>query len=178
MNKILAKMLRRGNMAALTVRSLQVSICVTFMAMAAGAGAATLTGRAEAIDGDSLMIKGHEIRLFGADAFEYHQTCGRMKCGEIAADTLRRLVAGRTVVCEKQDSDRYGRVVAICTTKCSPMAACDLAQEMVRRGLAVAYRSYSRRYLPDETAAKRARAGAWAHGFDAPQTWRKAHPRP
>ncbi|WP_443747427.1 thermonuclease family protein [Asticcacaulis solisilvae] len=147
------------------------------MAMAASAGATTLSGKAEAIDGDSLVINGHQIRLFGADAFEYHQTCGHMKCGAIAADTMRQLVEGRTVTCEKQDTDRYGRTVAICKTKCSPTLTCDLAQEMVRRGLAVAFRHYSMVYVPDETAAKRAHAGAWAHGFDAPQTWRQQHPR-
>ena len=147
------------------------------MATAAGAGAVSLTGKAEPVDGDSLIIKGYEIRLFGADAFEYHQTCGRMMCGEIAADTLRQLVEGRTVICEKRDTDRYGRIVATCRTKCRPSVTCDLGQEMVRRGLAVAYRHYSMQYVPDEMAAKRARAGAWAHGFDAPQTWRRQHPR-
>lgn len=175
MTTVLTNLLRRGNVRRALWWSLRVSICVTFMATAAGA--TTLSGRAEAVDGDSLIIKGHEIRLFGADAFEYHQTCGRMKCGEIAADTMRQLVEGRTVVCEKQDTDHYGRTVAICKTKCTPAVTCDLGQEMVRRGLAVAYRRYSQRYIPDETAAKRAHAGAWAHGFDAPQTWRKQHPR-
>ncbi len=177
MNRVLTNLLRSGNIRAVALRSLQVSLCVTFMAAAASAGAAPLSGRAEAIDGDSLVIKGHEIRLFGADAFEFHQTCGRMKCGEIAADTMRQLVEGKTVVCEKQDTDHYGRTVAICRTKCTPAVTCDLGQEMVRRGLAVAYRHYSMRYVPDETAARRARAGAWAHGFDAPQTWRQQHPR-
>lgn len=177
MNRVLTDLLHRRNTGAWAARSLLISFCVTFMATTAGAGGVTLSGRAEAIDGDSLVIKGHEIRLFGADAFEYHQTCGRMKCGEIAADTMRQLVEGKTVTCEKQDTDRYGRTVAICRTKCTASFTCDLGQEMVRRGLAVAYRHYSMKYVPDETAAKRTHAGAWAHGFDAPQTWRKEHPR-
>ena len=178
MNKVLANLLRRGNIGGWIARSLQVSLCVTFMATAAVAGPAQLSGKATTVDGDTLVIKGHEVRLFGVDAFEYHQTCGYMKCGEVAADALRQLADGKAVVCEKHDTDHYGRTVATCRTKCRGTISCDLGQELVRRGLAVAYRHYSRQYLPDETAAKRAHAGAWAHGFDAPQTWRRQHPRP
>jgi endonuclease YncB( thermonuclease family) len=177
MRPVLTNVLRRGNIRRGIVRSLHVSVCVTFMAIAGSAGATTLSGPAEVVDGDTLIIKGKTVRLFGADAFEYHQMCGYMACGKIAADTMRDLTNGKTVVCERHDRDRYGRTVATCTTKCSPTVACDLGQELVRRGLAVAYRHYSMRYVPDETAAKRARAGAWAHGFDAPQTWRRQHPR-
>jgi len=182
MNTVLTNVLRCGNIRSGVVRSLHVSICVTFMAIVAsvaagGAGAATLSGPADVVDGDTLIIKGRKVRLFGADAFEYHQMCGYMACGKIAADTMRDLTGGTTVVCEKYDTDRYGRTIATCRVKCSLNVTCDLGQELVRRGLAVAYRHYSMQYVPDETAAKRAHAGAWAHGFDAPQTWRRLHPR-
>ncbi len=174
----LTNLLRRGNIRRIAIRSLHVSICVTFMATAGGAGAAvTLSGQADVVDGDTLIIKGQKIRLFGADAFEHDQMCGYMACGKIATETMHALADGKTVECEKHDTDRYGRTVATCKTKCSPTVTCDLGQELVRRGLAVAYRHFSRQYLPDEMAAKRAHAGAWAHGFDAPQTWRKMHPR-
>jgi endonuclease YncB( thermonuclease family) len=180
MSTVLTNLLRRGNIRRRVIRSLRVSICVTFMAMTASMGAfaaTTLSGPAEVVDGDTLIIKGKKVRLFGADAFEHDQICGYMACGQIAADTMRDLTGGKTVVCEKHDRDRYGRTVATCRTKCSPTVTCDLGQELVRRGLAVAYRHYSMQYVPDEMAARRARAGAWAHGFDAPQTWRKLHPR-
>jgi len=177
MATVLTNLLRRGNIRRGLVRSLHVSVCVTFMATAAGAGAATLSGPAEVVDGDTLIIKGRKVRLFGADAFEHDQVCGYMACGKAATETMRALTDRRTVVCEKHDTDRYGRMVATCRTKCSPIVTCDLGQELVRRGLAVAYRHFSRQYMPDEVAAKRAHAGAWAHGFDAPLTWRKLHPR-
>ena len=172
----LTNALRRGNIRRDVIRSLHVSICVTFMA-AASANAATLSGPAEVVDGDTLIIEGHKVRLFGADAFEHDQMCGYLACGKVAAETLRALTDSKTVVCEKHATDRYGRMVATCKAKCKPAVTCDLGQEMVRRGLAVAYRHFSRQYLPDEVAAKHAHAGAWAHGFDAPQTWRKTHPR-
>lgn len=45
-----------------------------------GAGAnpqAALVGLGRAIDGDSLTVDDHEVRLFGVDAPEHQQTCTR-----------------------------------------------------------------------------------------------------
>jgi endonuclease YncB( thermonuclease family) len=147
-------------------RSLWVTLCVMAFTLPAAAGA--LTGRAIADDGDSLTMGGRRIRLFGVDAFEYGQTCGRMKCGRAAFQHLQHLVKGRSVSCVRQDIDSYGRVVAICRLADGR----DLGREMVRNGYAVAYRRYSTRYVTDEMAAKKARAGAWAHGFRLPSVYR------
>lgn len=133
----------------------------------------TVSGAAYVIDGDTLVIHGRHIRLFGIDAFEHDQTCGRFACGQQAAAVMRGLVQDAAIVtCEQQDIDPYGRMVAICRTA----AGVDLGREMVRRGLAVAYRHFSLRYLDDETYARTHRLGAWAYGFDSPLEWRRAHP--
>lgn len=156
--------------ARLTVlRSLWVTLCL--LAVTSAASAQTLRGRAVAEDGDSLMMGGRHIRLFGVDAFEYRQTCGRTKCGMAAFQHLQRLVQGQSVSCARQDIDRYGRLVAICRLADGR----DLGREMVRSGLAVAYRHYSTRYVADEAAAKKARAGAWASGFQQPSAYRQSH---
>ncbi len=133
------------------------------------ATAASLSGRAYAIDGDTLVIKGRHIRLFGVDAFEHDQTCGRFACGTQATNDMTALIRGQTVTCDQQDVDSYGRIVAICKLP----GGRDLGGEMVRRGLAVAYRTYSTRYLPQEKAAQSARAGAWAYGFESPVHYRR-----
>jgi endonuclease YncB( thermonuclease family) len=133
------------------------------------AAAQTLRGTARADDGDSLTIGGRRVRLFGVDAFEYRQTCGRMKCGKAALQHLQHLVKGQSVACARQDIDAYGRVVAICRLSDGR----DLGREMVRSGYALAYRRYSTRYVADEAVAKKAKAGAWAHGFRRPSDYRR-----
>jgi len=150
-------------------RSLWVTLCV--LAFTGSAAAETLKGRAHVDDGDSLTMGTKRIRLFGVDAFEYTQSCGRMKCGKAAVQHLRQLVGQQPVACARQDTDGYGRAVAICRLPDGR----DLGREMVRSGYAVAYRRYSTRYVADESAAKKARAGAWAHGFRKPSDYRRAN---
>jgi hypothetical protein len=78
-----------------------------------------IAGRASVIDGDTLEIRGERIRLFGIDAPESGQTCldakGRSyRCGQKAALVLDARIGEGVVTCERKDSDRYGRVVALC----------------------------------------------------------------
>ncbi len=156
--------------------SLWVTLCmgVTLcMTLCAGAGSAmakpAVTGLAYVIDGDTLVIGKRHIRLFGVDAFERDQTCGRFRCGVEARKSLSNMVSGQKLTCEKQAIDTYGRTVAICKTS----AGLDVGGEMVRRGLAVAYRSFSSRYLDDEAYAESHRLGAWAYGFKSPLQYRR-----
>ncbi len=129
-----------------------------------------LTGRATAVDGDTLTLNGKRVRLFGVDAFEWDQTCGKFACGVQADKALSLLITSGPIACERQDIDPYGRTVAICKTS----AGVDIGSEMVRRGLAVAYRTFSLKYLPDEVYAKARRAGAWAYGFQSPLDYRRS----
>lgn len=131
---------------------------------------ADITGHARVIDGDGLVIEGRHIRLYGIDAFELRQICGAYACGRASADALTNLIGGRPVACAEMDRDRYGRMVAACEA-----GGRDLGAAMVRQGHAVAYTRYSYRYVLEERAARRENAGAWPHGFTAPETWRHAH---
>jgi endonuclease YncB( thermonuclease family) len=140
--------------------------------LAAGAAEArTVSGPAHVADGDSLVVKGVRIRLFGVDAFEYDQMCGRFDCGQAARRSLTELVRGQTVTCLQHDIDRYGRMVSVCTLGDGR----DLGGEQVRRGMAVAYRRFSQAYVPQEKVAQAARAGAWSYGFQSPLDYRNAH---
>ena len=131
-----------------------------------------LSGHARVVDGDSLEVAGERIRLHGIDAPERAQTCraggARWRCGERATRRLRERIGGRTVACEERDRDRYGRVVAVCRA-----GGEDLNAWMVERGFALAYRRYSRAYVDEEAAAKRARRGLWRGDFVAPWDWRR-----
>ena len=144
--------------------------------LAGGQSAAvTLAGRVTVIDGDTLEMRGERIRLFGIDAPESGQTCqtreGRAwRCGTEAARELDLLARDRTVTCETRDTDRYGRTVAICTAE-----GVDLGSALVAGGHAVAFRKYSKLYIPAEEAAKAAGRGLWAGEFEMPSEWRKTH---
>lgn len=135
----------------------------------------TYVGVSSVIDGDTIDIHGQRFRLFGIDAPESKQLCGDAKgktyrCGQVAANALSNLIGRQTVTCEKKDVDRYKRIVAVCSVKGQ-----DVGAYLVAKGLAVAYVYYSSAYVPDETAARRARVGLWTGSFDMPWDWRKAH---
>jgi len=128
-----------------------------------------IKGDAYVIDGDSLKLSGTEIRLFGVDAFEYKQNCGRFACGRVAARTLQDLVKSGPVSCQPKDHDKYGRTVAQCFDKDGH----DLGKIMVQKGLAVAYRHFSPAYIADEEAAHQKKTGAWAYPFISPYDYRR-----
>ena len=44
---------------------------------------------------------------------------------------------------------------------------------MVKRGYAVAYKRYSKKYLADEQKAKEDKLGIWEGSFIRPEKWRK-----
>ena len=128
----------------------------------------SLAGTATVIDGDTIKVDGQAIRLFGIDAPEADQTCDRegvsWECGKAATQQLTSLVDGRTVECSVQGTDSYGRSVAICT-----VGYTEINCTMVEQGWAVAYRTYSSTYVPDEMRAKAARSGIWSSTFDLPE---------
>lgn len=149
---------------------------LVLLGLPAGARAGeVVTGVASVIDGDTLEIRGERIRLFGIDACESRQLCedasGRSyRCGQQAALALADRIGKRTVRCEGKTRDRYGRLVATCY-----LGSEDLDAWMVSQGLALAFRRYSTRYVPQEDAARLARRGFWAGRFEAPWEWRKEH---
>lgn len=134
---------------------------------------ASVWGIARAQDGDSLLVEGTRIRLFGIDAPELDQTCTRAgqpwSCGEAAAAELARLVSGKKVMCTSMGKDRYDRFLGRCS-----IGAVDINSTMVARGYAVAYRRYSSDYILVEGAARAAKLGLWASNFQAPSDYRQA----
>ena len=110
------------------------------------------------IDGDTLDLDGERIRLFGIDAPERGQSCGPLDCGKAATEALADILSAGPVRCTRVNTDRYARTVARCKA-----GRVDVNREMVRRGMAWAYRQYSDDYVSDEKAAKKSRLGIWKH---------------
>jgi endonuclease YncB( thermonuclease family) len=134
---------------------------------------AEIRGPVEIVDGDSFNLSGERIRLYAIDAPELGQPCrDGSACGARARDHLAQLVAGRMLVCEKRDTDRYGRDVAQCfideaPTAGKPVKGEDIGRAMVRDGQAMAYRKTAQLYVSDEPPR---------FDFDPPWDWRERHP--
>lgn len=135
---------------------------------------AEIRGPAVVVDGDSLTILGDRIRLYAIDAPELHQPCRQGgACGTTARDHLAKVINGRSLVCEKLDTDRYGRDIAQCFIDEAPEAGKpvkgeDIGRAMVRDGQAMAYRKSDTRYAADEPAR---------FDFEPPWDWREQHTR-
>lgn len=139
------------------------------MAMAASTA---ISGTAHVADGDTLRVGATRVRLLGVDAPELSQRCGddgrKVACGAMAAEWLRRRVAGRPITCQAVEIDRYGRSVAICR-----VGGGDVGAAIVEAGWATAYRRYSMAYVAQEARARAARRGIWALGFEPPADYRR-----
>jgi endonuclease YncB( thermonuclease family) len=132
-----------------------------------------LVGQASVMDADTIEIQGRRLRLIGIDAPESAQWCvdgigDLYPCGRNAAFALDDFIRGSVVRCEVKDQDRYGRDLAICYK-----GQTDLNEAMVRAGLALAYRRYDRRYVPQEDEARSEGRGLWQGPFIAPWDWRR-----
>ena len=136
----------------------------------------TLSGVPRVIDGDTIRIGKTRIRLHGIDAPEAKQECfvnGReWRCGKEATAALKDAIGDEQVNCSRKDTDRYGRVVAVCR-----VGDLDLNALMVRQGWAMAYRQFSLDYVRDENLAERGERGLWRGDFVAPSEWRKKQKR-
>ena len=145
---------------------------VIIFGLVSTAHAETLSGPARVIDGDTLAVSGEHIRFDGIDAPETRQTCSRdgrkWPCGRQATQAMRNLIGRNTVTCQVSRRDRYGRAIGACFA-----AGRDLQQQLVRQGLALAYRRYSTRYVPEEEAARKEGIGLWSGSFVEPWRWRK-----
>jgi len=125
-------------------------------------------------DGDTLVIAGERIRLWGMDAPELGQKCQKLNvaydCGITAREVLISLIGDQFVVCGQVDIDRYGRTVARCSVNGE-----DLGEQMVEAGWALDFARYSDGfYAVAERQAREGRRGLWAGQFDPPWEWR--HP--
>jgi endonuclease YncB( thermonuclease family) len=133
-------------------------------------------GSLAVVDGDTLRGADGDIRLYGIDAPELFQTCEGPKgndypCGRDAKRHLQRLTQGQALTCVARDTDRFGRMVAVCSA-----GERDLNRQMVTDGWAVAYPGRPD-YVDDEEDARTARRGLWSGDFQPPKSWRRAHER-
>lgn len=155
------------------MKTILASLLLSALFLAPGAYASPVVGQASVIDGDTLDIHGQRIRFHGVDAPESSQLCYQMpsraawRCGQKAALALDAYIAGRTVTCQPRETDRYNRLISVCSA-----GGVDLNAWMVSQGWAVAYVQYSRDYVSLEGQARAASRGIWSGVFEAPWDFR------
>lgn len=148
-----------------------VALLLVWVVSPPGLPSGQVSGKSRVVDGDTLDVGKHRIRLTGIDAPERAQYCTdaaqqSVPCGETARQTLADLVGKGPVTCTALDQDRYGRLVATCE-----YGGADLGAVMVGAGQAVD----AGRYAALELEAKAARRGIWAGTFEPPAEWRRTH---
>lgn len=94
----------------------------------------TIKGPAYVIDGDTIVVRKTQIRLFGIDAPELDHPFGKQ-----AKWAMMKLCKNQTVFAEILETDTHGRTVA----KCTLGDGTDLSAELVRQGLALDWPKFS-----------------------------------
>ena len=136
-------------------------------------------GKAIVVDGDTIKIKGEQIRFGGIDAPESYyrgkkQTCiednKKIFCGQISKDKLIEKIGNNSLNCEiEKNKDRYKRLVGECFIKGE-----SLSVFMVRNGYAFDWPLYSKgKFANDQQYAKINKLGFWNMKFEYPWIWKK-----
>jgi endonuclease YncB( thermonuclease family) len=147
---------------------------------------------ANAIDGETLFIRGIEVALFGIDAVERDQICqdkdGKdYPCGQRATQALQTLVQSEPVVCLPIVSVNERRVLAICEVvsdaETAPMEGAaflegyrpdSLSRLMIVEGHAVGVGIGQEVFNEEEIQAQTLRRGIWQGSFQPPRLWRSS----
>ena len=161
-----------------------IRIIIIFLVILSNSIAEEISGIPRVVDGDTIHINNYKFRLEGIDAPEMRQQCKKesfkisffigftfykdYSCGKVSKEKLITKIDTTEIKCISSSKDRYKRYIATCYK-----GKTNLNQWMVRNGFAIAYRRYSKKYVPDEVFAKENKLGLWQGKFMEPEKWRK-----
>ena len=161
-----------------------IRIIITLLVLLSNSIAEEISGIPKVVDGDTVHIDNYKFRLEGIDAPEMRQQCKKesfkisffigftfykdYSCGKVSKEKLITKIDTTEIKCISSSKDRYKRYIATCYK-----GKTNLNQWMVRNGFAIAYRRYSKIYVPDEEFAKENKLGLWKGKFMEPEKWRK-----
>ena len=122
------------------------------------------------VDGETLRLGDRTLRLKGLDAPGRGETCRNaggvaFDCAAASAQALARLVNGRSIACEIQGRDSFGRGLGRCAA-----GGLDVNQELIAAGFAIAAPGSRGALASAEAEARQAGRGLWSSG--APEAWR------
>ena len=163
---------------------MSLRIIILFLIFFSNSIAEEISGVPKIIDGDTIHINDNKFRLEGIDAPEMRQQCKKesfkisfligftfykdYSCGRVSKEKLITKINTSEIKCISSSKDRYKRYIATCFK-----GKTNLNQWMVRNGFAIAYRRYSKKYVPDEVFAKENKLGLWQGKFMEAEKWRK-----
>ncbi len=145
---------------------------------------------ANAIDGETLFMRGIEVKLFGIDAVERDQVCqdragNDYPCGSVATQALQERVANQDVVCWPLYAISAQKVLGMCAVQDpggampgSPdefreiFADDSLSRVQVERGHALSVGVGEEIYADEQNQAQTLRLGIWQGSFELPANWR------
>ena len=165
---------------------LVISICLIFFFLTyhdvKSSEITSVTGYAKVTDGDTIKIDTFKIRLNGIDAPEKKQKCKKpylkifmftfyedYSCGKKSTEALIKKINNQKVICKISDVDYFKRLIGECYKEKT-----NLNSWLVSNGHAVAFRKYSKKYVPEEIIAKQEKRGIWQGMFEMPWDYRKS----
>ena len=156
---------------------MRLCLCLLSLLLLSGVASAfplRVVGNAYIIDGDTLQIQSHKIRLTGIDAPELTQTCQSpdkrlWACGQHAKRYLEQITHNQPITCTITTKDRYNRFLGRCRAHNE-----DLGSLLVQNGWAIAYGgSTGLYYRLLELKARFGGKNIWSGSFISPKEWRK-----
>lgn len=117
----------------------------------------SITGSATVIDGDTITLGEHKVRLNGFDTPERDSMCGSTDVYAAASKALADFIADQTVTCELNGDKSYDRVIGTCSAR-----GTDFGTFMVESGWGRDWKRYSGgKFAAAEKAARTDRRGLW-----------------
>jgi len=154
------------------------SVAAAFLVLgAAPASALTLTGIAEVIDSDLLVLDGHRVFLLGVESVEEGQVCGigsePWECWPAAVRALQTIAGLGEMTCEVISGPNFlSEVIALCSVNGE-----DVGESLVRAGFGLPILEESDAYLDEMEAARAEGIGLWQGTFYEPAVWRELYGR-
>ena len=131
----------------------------------------TIAGPAKAVDGATLTVGGHTVRLEDVDAppatLICQQGAWKYSCGAESRRALDEAIGNAPVECVNPHADQAGHLAALCRND----TGLDLAAIQVESGWAVNNLRASSRYIAEESRAENAGKGLWRNDFAHPELW-------
>ncbi len=136
---------------------------------ALAAGKTMIAGNVKVENGDTVKFDGMPIKLWGIDAPEAGQKCGKTDAGALAQKALRDIADGHRAVCDMRAYDSEDkRAIAQCTVDGE-----DIAATLVQEGWAWDLPKVSKGvYGGQQSEAKAALKGVHILSCDSPSKWR------